>query len=202
MRTGLRSYRFQSAARLAVGAVLALATLTSGVLAVVAFSAPQAANPLSALGFGAEERAQAAAQAGTPNALALNRQVLEAAPAAPRGWNRQAYLTGTKGFTPAVADALSRSYTVAPFGPTDSVWRLKYLYERWDRLPVELRRSARQEHRTHVRVYGGSLNPREITNGAGRVAAALNQNAGRRDRRADEAARKALEDAQKNSGTP
>lgn len=198
MRTGLRSYRFQSAARLAVGAGLALSTLTTGVLAVVAFSSPQTDTPLSALGFGAEERAQAAAEAGAPDALALNRQVLEAAPAAPRGWNRQAYLTGLNGFTEDTADALQKSYTVAPLGPTDSIWRLKYLYERWDRLPVELRRSARLEHRTHVRVYGGSLKPGDISNGAGRIAASLNQNAGRRDRRADAEARKALEDARKN----
>ena len=198
MRTGVRSYRFQSAARLAVGAVLALTTLAAGIMAVVSFSAPQAATPLSNLGFGAEERAQTAAQAGAPDAPALNRQVLETAPAAPRGWNRQAYLTGRTGFTPDTAAALKKSYTVAPFGPTDSVWRLNYLYEHWDRLPVDLRRSARLEHRTHVRIHGSGVKPREITNGAGRIAAALNQNAGRRDRRADEAARKALEAAQQN----
>lgn len=183
MRSGIRSYRVQYAARLAAAAVLALTTLVTGTLAVAAFSAPEAGNPLAGLGFGAEERAQAAAQSGAPDALALNRALLEAVPAAPRGWNRQAYLSGREAFTPDTADALRKSYTVAPFGPTDSVWRLTYLYERWDRLPVDLRRSARREHRTHVRVHGSGVKPQDISNGAGRLAAALNQTAGRRDRR-------------------
>lgn len=191
MRSGLKSYRFQNAARLAVSLGLALPTLAVGVLAVVAFSAPRTANPLSGLGFGAEERAQLAAQTHAPDALEWNRAALEAAPASAHGWNRQAYLHGRNGFTPEVADALKRSYTVAPFGPADSVWRLNYMYERWDQLPVELRRAARLEHRTHVRIHGSGVKPGEIHNDAGRVAAALNQNAGRRDRRVKRAARTA-----------
>jgi hypothetical protein len=175
----------RSAARTGLAAAVACATLAASVLVIAGQSDPNAANPLKRLGLGAEARAHRAAEDGAVDAAALNQRVLEIAPAAARPWNRKAYLSGRGGMTPETLDALRRSYTVAPFGPTDSDWRLTYLYENWSDLPVDLRRSARLEHRTLL-ASGRRLavDPARIESPSGRTASALNRAAGRRDRAA------------------
>ena len=176
--------RLDACCRLAVAVVLTTAVGGAAGLAVTGFSAPFAPNPLAGLGVSAEERAVRSAEAASPDAALWNARFIAAVPASARGWTLQAYLEGRDGFTPASAEALRRSYVVAPLGPTDSVWRLTYLYENWDRLPTNLRRSARVEHRTHERQHG-SLSPEIISNPAGRLAAGLTKDAGYRERLSD-----------------
>ena len=161
--------------RLATCGVLALLAIGGGATAASGFLNPSAPNPLAGLGVGAEERAVRAAGAGQAEADVLSRRFLEAAPASVRAWNLKAFLAGRDGLTPQTVDALRRSYTVAPLGPVDSNWRLTYLYERWDALPVDLRRLARAEHRALVRAYGPNVvRVGDIANPAGRLAAGVN----------------------------
>ncbi|MGA0545815.1 hypothetical protein ACO2Q1_11110 [Brevundimonas sp. VNH65] len=150
--------------------------VAAGVGAISAFLAPHPNHPLAKLGFGLEEIAAAAARTGESRASGINRRLLDATPGSSRAWNRQAWLEGRTSVSPAAVEALRRSYGVSPFGPTDSVWRLTYAYNRWDALPQDLRYRARVEHRLHVRTHGRSgVRPGEIANPAGRLAARMNQ---------------------------
>lgn len=158
-----------------MAAVVGACGVVFGLGAVWAFLLPSPGHPMAQLGFGMEEAADNAARTESPDAVMVNLRLLNATPGSGRAWNRQAWLEGRRGVTPASVHALRRSYAVAPFGPTDSVWRLNYIYERWDALPADLRRMARNEHRLHVRSHGRSgVRPSEITNAAGRLAARMN----------------------------
>ncbi|QTC91485.1 hypothetical protein [Brevundimonas goettingensis] len=162
--------------KLASVGTLAGGSLISALALAIALAAPQIHVPVfDAFGVGAEARADAALESVDPaEALRANRASLNAAPMAAAGWLRIAWLQ-TRDGSPLNAeglDALEKSYTVAPFGPDVTVWRLNFLYEHWNELTPKLREEA--SHET-VMGLGWRLDASKISNPSGRLAASLNQ---------------------------
>lgn len=60
-------------------------------------------------------------------------------------WARLAWIADERGDRAAMLEALERSYTVAPYGPDITGWRLRFAYGQWAALTPELRRLATEE---------------------------------------------------------
>ena len=126
-------------------------------------------------GLGAELTADAAVRRGQPRdlSLALNDKAIKASPMNAAAWLRVAYIrSGEAGpLDKTAVDAVRRSYSVAPFGPDVTAWRLKFLYGRWSSLPSDIRAYVIDEHKTYGRqvVIDSSV----LTDPSGRLAAVM-----------------------------
>ena len=120
-------------------------------------------------------RAVAAAAANPTDldaAERLTRQTLAEKPGDAASWARLAWIASEAGDTEAMLEALDRSYTVAPYGPDITAWRLRFAYGRWGELTPELRRLVSEEliltARHRPRVANAVL--ADITDPVGRLA--------------------------------
>lgn len=150
------------------------------------------------LSQGQEEVANAALAVENPDWNRASEASLEAIAQAPTNaaaWARLAYIDWSRSgrLTPAGAEHLQRSYSMAPLGPDLTSWRLRFAYENWADLPPELRQSATQELRTLTRYRGWVAKEvvSEIRDPVGRFAASMAFSLGRRDSQQDRAQREA-----------
>ena len=120
----------------------------------------------------ADPRPAAAVQA---EARRLTLMSLDQAPANATAWLRLAYLDSLQpaGLGQAGRDALVRSYVVAPYGPDDTAWRLRFALEHWTALDPDLRGRAMAELQLAARHNGYRSLPAQIDDPAGRLAATL-----------------------------
>ena len=135
---------------------LAGLTLAGSTLAMVAIVAPGSpAAPASGLTSVHEARASARLTAPRPSAADLaiaereTRRSLETSVATPIAWLRLAYIDHARsgGLTDRARVDLDRSYTLAPYGPDDTPWRLGFVFDNWRVAGPELRRQAMDEIR-------------------------------------------------------
>lgn len=168
--------------RVKLGACAALmgVTLATGVAMAIGAGSPTVALPVLAdFGVGAEPRADlAAALTDTPlaDALTANRAALDAAPMSAAPWLRIAYLRSRNGEPldgPAL-DAIERSYTVSPYGPDVTPWRLNFLYEHWAQLTPQIRAEVTAEHLASTSA-GRPWTPDVVKNPSGRMAATFTE---------------------------
>jgi hypothetical protein len=95
-----------------------------------------------------EARARSASLDARPDlvrAEAETLRTLSQRPADAVAWARLAWIADQKADPAGMLLALERSYTVAPFGPEITRWRLRFAYDRWGRLTPELRQLASAE---------------------------------------------------------
>jgi cytochrome c-type biogenesis protein CcmH/NrfG len=134
---------------------LVAASLLAGVAAILAvclavpLSLPLSSwDPPAPLVAVSEARAVAAAgsdPADLETAEHWTRQTLQARPGEATAWARMAWIAAERNDVPGLRDALERSYTVAPYGPDVTAWRLRFAYGNWGRLTPELQALADQE---------------------------------------------------------
>lgn len=112
-------------------------------------------------------------------------------PANPTAWLRLAYIESesARGLGPSGIESLARSYAVAPYGPDDTAWRLRFAFNHWSALDRPTRLLVLDELR--VATLGGSRAVRglaqDIYEPSGRLAAELSLAAAERERRRNEA---------------
>jgi hypothetical protein len=186
------SYRIKLASVSALGAV----TLASALSLALALTLPQTRLPiLAGFGVGAEARANHAAQRDMPaaEALKINRASLDAAPMNAAAWMRIAWLKTRNGSSLDAQglDAIEKSYSVSPYGPDVSVWRMTFLFEHWEQLTPDIRKEVLAEQ--SVQPWRQTFDAATITNPSGRLAAQLNQVRAREALAVKEAAEKAAE---------
>ena len=142
---------------------------------------------LGDLGIGAESRADHAVQSGMASAEALrvNEAALAAAPMNAAAWLRIAYIHSLDGasLNASALGAVQKSYSVAPYGPDVTRWRLQFLYDHWGQLNAELRAEAMDEHLAYGRQI--RLSPSASSDQAGWLASSLMNKAVRAARVAD-----------------
>lgn len=136
--------------------VIGLVTTTLGAAAL----AWPASLPARLLNLAPSHEARAHALTAGPDAtvadLALARQEtmksLRQAPSNATAWLRLAYIDSrsSAGLGPGGVRALERSYVVAPFGPDDTDWRLRFAFNHWTRLDTVTRRLVLDELRVHL----------------------------------------------------
>lgn len=158
-------------ARLRLSWTLAAATMLVGLTTILAGSAlirlasPDIANPfVMPLSIAADSAAEAALD-GDPtrgdlaDAGRYNDTSLSLSPMSPQAWLTKAYIAQQEagGLTPNVLDALRRSYDVAPYGPNVSVWRIRFAFAHWTRLPPDLRALVIRELAVVREVRSGQL---------------------------------------------
>lgn len=126
------------------------------------------------------------ARAGQETRLSLRQD-----PANPTAWLRLAYIEsrGPGGLGPEGIEALSRSYAVAPYGPDDTAWRLRFAFNHWSALDRPTRLLVLDELRVATinrsRAVRGLLP--DVLDPAGRVAVTLSLAEADRERRRIEA---------------
>lgn len=146
--------------------VLALSVLAAAVLSSSALIWPESvAGDIVDLAPVHEMRANAALQrlptssasrfvAARETRLSLRENV-----ASPTSWLRLAYIDslGPQGLTDAGRDFLNRSYALAPYGPDDTPWRLRFIFDHWSEVGQPLRNLAiaeldvgRRSHRAEI----------------------------------------------------
>jgi hypothetical protein len=150
-------------------AVTALVTTTVG---AAALALPHTAFA-SAIGLASIHEQQATRLATTAAANADDRarardttlKSLRQAPANPTGWLRLAYLDSLEpaGLGPAGNRALAASWTVAPFGPDDSQWRLTFAFNHWAALDRANRLAALEE----LKISGRRVDSRQMLENVG-----------------------------------
>jgi len=173
--------------------VLAAAGLICAVSVSVAATYPHLNIPFaSSVGLVTEVRASEASMNPIKigRAAMLNRAVIAATPMSANAWSRAAYLQAIadNGFDDSAFEALERSYTVAPFGPEISLWRLTFLYENWGEITPSLRAQAAAELDALTYKRGGAFRSGAIQNPAGRLSASLTLRAALNRRATDVAA--------------
>lgn len=135
--------------------LLAAASLVASSTAALALALP--ATPLSAwFGLAQSSEAIADARARTAETSALDRaasrsatlRTLSQSPANGVAWLRLAYLDSLSagGLGAEGNRALARSYDVAPFGPDETVWRLRFAFNNWRALDRSNRLLAIDEY--------------------------------------------------------
>lgn len=126
----------------------------AGLAAVVALAVPQTRiSPLSGLAQAHEARANTLVSAPNPTPQALQQARIETlasvreAPGHATAWLRLAYLDSIDGdgLGPEGNLALARSWAVAPLGPDDTPWRLRFAFNHWSALDPANRRLALDE---------------------------------------------------------
>ena len=165
-------------------AVIGVTALATTGAAAFALALPNSA-PARLLNLAAshEARASVLVSGATPTAadLALAQQEtvwsLREAPANPTAWLRLSYIDSRRpeGLGPAGLDALKRSYDVAPFGPDDTDWRLRFAFNHWTLLDPAARRLAIDELRNALKstnIWGDGL-AQDVSDPAGRIALEL-----------------------------
>lgn len=187
--------------RIKVGACVAFAAVALLVTGAMAFGASAVTVPvpvLAGLGVGAEARADHALRAGesVENTISANAKALNAAPMNAAAWLRIAYIRSANGapLDKGAIEAIEKSYSVAPFGPDVTSWRLQFLYGRWAQLTPELRNEAMAEHLESGRQI--SLTSAVPADQGGALAAALMNRAARASR-AEQLAQRAKDVAEK-----
>lgn len=180
--TAIAAYRM----RLAFGLVLAVGSAGFAISLAGPVSMPlsgwEAPVPMVAV---SEARAVAASAANPPDletAERLTRQTLADKPGDASAWARLAWIASEAGDAGAMLEALDRSYSVAPYGPDITAWRLRFAYGRWGELTPELRRLASEEliltARYRPRVARAAL--ADVADPAGRLAFDLTVRSARR----------------------
>ena len=166
--------------RLKIMAATALAAVGLGgaLSAALAVSVPTQTIPLaSGLGAVREARADVAARevGRSDSALSLNRAVLTVAPMSTPAWLRIAYLQTREGAAPnaSTLDALERSYSVAPFGPDATLWRLRFIFDHWSQVTPSLQRQALAELDTLSYSRGKVFKAADVTDPQGRFVAEM-----------------------------
>lgn len=139
------TYRLRFAVALSMGVCAAVG---AGVLAFVMSDPTSDFAARFSLTAVSEARAEAAAQPETPDLRrveAETRRTLESRPGDAAAWSRLAWVAAQHGRRADMLDALDRSYTVSPYGPEVTAWRLRFAYGRWGALTPDLRRLAAAE---------------------------------------------------------
>lgn len=100
---------------------------------------------------------------------------LRSDPANATAWLRLAYLDSLQptGLDEAGRKALARSYVVAPYGPDDTGWRLRFAFNHWTALDQDLRKSVLREFELAARHGAYRSLPASLEDPAGRLAATL-----------------------------
>ncbi len=161
---------------------LAIAACMSSTAVAVALGSPQSAFA-NALGLAQTHEARATRFAGSATPSDLDRArtetvlTLRQAPANSTAWLRLAYLDSASpgGFGARANTALSRSYSVAPYGPDDTAWRLAFAFNHWSALTVSNRKQALEE----LSYIAAQRSPKvaklreDVTNPAGYLALSL-----------------------------
>ena len=161
---------------------LALVTLVAATVFAAGLAWPTSTmGELGGLSWANEARAGALISQPDPSpavqreASARTRQSLKGDPANATAWLRLAYIDSLKpdGLGTTGLAALSRSYSLAPYGPDDSRWRLEFVFNNWSRMTPELRADALKELEVLAlhRRYGDF--PARIQDPIGRLAATL-----------------------------
>jgi len=166
--------------RMKVIAATALAAVGLGgaLLAALAVTLPTRTIPFaSGLGAVREARADVAARdiAQSDSAPSLNTAVLRVTPMSTPAWLRVAYLQTRGGAAPdaTTLDALERSYTVAPFGPDASLWRLRFVFDHWSQVTPSLQRQALAELDALSYSRGRVFKAGDVTDPQGRFVAEM-----------------------------
>lgn len=157
----------------------AIAAMALGVTALVTTTAGAAALALphtgfaSAIGLAPIHEQQATRFATTAATDADDRarardatmKSLGQAPANPTAWLRLAYLDSLEpaGLGSAGNRALAASWTVAPFGPDDSQWRLAFAFNHWAALDRPNRLAALEE----LKITGPRVNSPQLRENVG-----------------------------------
>jgi hypothetical protein len=170
--------------RLRLGLAVLLAVLATGL--AIALAVPTSL-PLSSwappvpMTVTSEARAVAAANENPPDLEAVerySRATLAVRPGEPAAWARLAWAAAERGDLAEANEALDRTYTVAPYGPDITAWRLRFAFGRWQSLTPELRARAVDElsatYRTRYPVAEAAL--ADITDPAGRLAFTFTRN--------------------------
>ena len=170
--TRYRLKLFSAVALAAVGLGCALST-------ALAVAMPAKTVPIaSSLGAVREARADGAARNGVQSgaATSLNNSALKAAPMSTSALLRAVYLQTRTGTAPNAAslDALERSYSVAPFGPDASLWRLRFVFDHWSQVTPSLRKQALAELDVLSYHRGRVFKTEDIVDPQGRFIAEMN----------------------------
>lgn len=161
---------------------LAIAACASSTTVAIALATPHSAFA-NALGLAQVHEARAsrlaasATQVDRDKARAETTLSLRQAPANSTAWLRLAYIESVspEGFGEQANLALSRSYSVAPFGPDDTGWRLAFAFNHWPALTVSNRKRAIEE----LSYIAAQRSPKvarlreEVTHSAGYLALSL-----------------------------
>lgn len=165
-----------------VGAFGVGALAFTGALALASVRPDLRAPGLTALGVGAEARADrlaiaAATTGGVAQALTANREALNAAPMTAAAWLRIAWLRAQNGarLDSRSLEAMEKAYSVAPFGPDVTTWRLAFVYDHWSDLTPALRKDATAEHYETALRRPARLDTAAIADPSGRLAATLTE---------------------------
>ena len=134
-------------------------------------------------GLAAMSRAGPALPSGPAEATAIARslRVVEAeaaaAPADATPHLKRAYLEDLRGrpANAAALNALRRSYALEPLGPDATVWRLRFVFNHWPAMPVDLRQKARIELAAAFPRHGWAMRelPQSVSDPTGRMVAVL-----------------------------
>lgn len=156
-------------------AFVAVSLIMTSAIAVGASSGEAKVLGFRNIGLGAEARADAAVRERKAPDIALmaNRAAIEASPMNAAAWLRIAYIRSVQASSlDAVAiDAIEKSYSVAPFGPDVTPWRLQFLYGHWSQLSPDLRQEVMAEHVAYGRQI--PIRDESIADPAGKLAAVL-----------------------------
>jgi hypothetical protein len=97
------------------------------------------------------------------------------APANPTAWLRLAYLDSlaADGLGPAGDRALAASYSVAPYGPDVTDWRLAFAFNHWEAISGANRQAALDELRSSPNNRSRRDLLTRVANPAGRIALSL-----------------------------
>lgn len=170
---------------IAVVGLIATATMAAGLLAPQTdFAAGLGLAPIYERRADALAQTAATSEADRTAAVRETRRSLAQAPANPTSWLRLAYLDSVSpsGLTSSGDSALAASYSVAPYGPDVTDWRLAFAFNHWDVLSQENRLAALDELRvTSSKTRNRSLLA-QVSNPAGRIALSLTNDALERDR--------------------
>jgi len=134
-------------------------------------------------GLAAMSRAGPALPSRPAGATALERSFREveaeavAAPADATPHLKRAYLENLRGrpADAAALNALRRSYALEPLGPDATAWRLRFVFNHWPTMPVDLRQKARTELAAAFPRHGWAMRelPQSVSDPTGRMVAVL-----------------------------
>jgi hypothetical protein len=170
--TAAAAYRLRLALAIAVAVTATgLAVALAGPVSLPLRSWP-APVPLTAVSEARAVRAASADPVDLDAVERFSRDTLAARPGEAAAWARLAWVASERRDVAAMHEALERSYTVAPYGPDITAWRLRFAYGQWAALTPELRRlateelmvSARYRHQMTAEAFA------EVSDPAGRLA--------------------------------
>ena len=148
----------------AIWILMSFGAIAAGGLTARELSIPQFASPLA----GPDRHAELSRKIDGSARLAP----ADAAPLLQRAYLERVSAGQANG--PALL-ALRRSYELEPYGPDATVWRLRFTFDHWTTMPVDLRQHAIAELETAFPRHGWAMRslPMSISDPTGRMAAAL-----------------------------